>query len=243
MFKVLLSQFKNLDKLSNQNVGVFATNTIPISLTSQQQGHKLIYDGARAANTIPQAVEGMRQWCPTVIDIGHINSTTPEGKKNIEEILEVFHTSTNYSAQAGVVRSWPTTSRQKPTIEQVAKSAVSVFEQDKYGRPHINKLTQFIVCWAHPYTVEWAEWSNAAKEARALASQYNKPIYADITLSFSPIARLVNNKPLDADRAMWMLTELYMHKFDGVLITGVEGDELERPFYESILNALNQINS
>lgn len=244
MFKVLLSgQFKNSDKLANPDVGVLVANTIPVSLTSQQQGQKLIYDGARAANTIPQSVGGMRQWRPTIIDIDHINGSIPAGKESIEEILKVFHSSTNYSTQVGLVRSWPTVSKQKPTIEQVAKSAVALYEQDKYGKPHINKLTQFTACWVHPYTAEWSEWSSAAKEAWILAATHNKPVYADTTLMFHPMAH-VGSKPIDANRVMWMLTELYMHKYDGVIVRGYEEDEeLSMVFYEAIMNALNQINS
>ncbi len=223
MFKILLP---NTAKLSNPDLGLFNFNFIPQSRTSDERPKQYVFNGSKACSI--SILEVQAQW-PVVFDVRHLEQSDA-GRHNIEEILASFHNNTNHSMQVGFIQPWAPLN-----TEQTRQLIELPFQRNRYGKPNILKLIQFIVCGAYGYP-KWDEWSVMLRASHEAASKYHKPIYASLTPTM-----YLTNKAIDLDKLRWIILEVYRHQYDGVILHSQKEDKYD-VYYELLLTALNQIN-
>ena len=132
--------------------------------------------------------------------------------------------------QVGLIQPWT------PLNAEQTKQLVELpFQHNRYGKPNILKLIQFIVCGAYGYH-KWDEWSIMLKASHEAASQYYKPVYAGLTSTM-----YLTGKVIDPDKMMWIIMEVYKHQYDGIMLYNYEECNSD-VYYEVFLTALNQIN-
>ena len=237
MFRILISQIDNV----NPKIGLLPVNYIPIEWTSLLKGGRPIYDGGMAHNHIMSKLDDqIKTIFPSMIDIGHINCTSNEGRHHIAELCEIYHNLSGYGSQVGFCKLWPTSSKTL-AADKIVASISRPFQQDRYGQPNVLKLIQFITCWAHPFTTVWDEWEELLEASITEASKYHKPVYADMSVLFHPTSKALAGKLIEPSRLKTMLKRIYSAGFDGVMIRDY-GPELKVAYYEAILSSLNQIN-
>jgi hypothetical protein len=125
--------------------------------------------------------------------------------------------------------------------EQARRSIELQFAQDRYNKPELIKQIQFVVCWAHSYTEDWDEWQTVLRTSAETAKQYDRPMYADMTVEYHPEAKTTVGI-VEGKRLVWMVGEAYNEGFDGVIIRSHKMPKLETEHYEAALSVLNRIN-
>jgi len=213
-------------KLSSPNLGLLNFNFIPQSRTSNERPKHFVFDGSKACS-IPIS-EVQTEW-PVVFDISYLRPSDA-GRHHTEEILASFHNNTNHSMQVGLVQPWA------PLNAEQTKQLIELpFQRNRYGKPDILKLIQFIVCGACGYS-KWDEWSMMLKASYEAASQYHKPVYAGLTSRM-----YATNEVIDPDKMIWIIMEVYRHQYDGIVLYNYEEFNSD-VYHELFLTALNQIN-
>ena len=228
MFKIFLSsKFKNVDDIIKPSLGLCRINFIQQDLIT--------------TDPLDLYMPGQFKYgCPALIDVSKIPHHTHSGRVNIDRILQLFHAATGYGCQVGTTRLWPSSTK-KIGPEEVQHAVSMLFEQDKRGKPELYKSIQFTVCWAHPFTTVWADWTAGIQRALSSARHKLLPAYAELAVAYHPSCTM-RGKIVNLDQLIWMLREVHAAGYDGAIINSPYDVALPSDCWEAFINMLNQIN-
>ena len=240
MFRILLSSgFSNASTLANPKIGLIKADFVSSDQTGVAKGSKVVYDPCKTINFFETKKDELRG--PVILDTQHIDHQSHDGRTALGQMMGALHAATGHTLQAGFARLWPAMAHSKPSQSQAEDLVMMPYKQNRYGEPDVARSTQFIICWAHPFTTSWSEWEDYIAAVAAVTKPLGKPIYADITLKFHPLLKPLQNKPVDPDKLSTMIHKAYHNKYDGVFLRNGHGT-FDAPYHQAASNVLNQIN-
>ena len=249
MFRLLLSsQYHNLSDLVNYQLNMLRLNFIDIGMTSTDHAGHPKFDIHKCINTIGSGVNNKIQLnCPTMFDVEHIESSV-SGRQSIYDMLLALHQATHWGTQAGFTKSYRSGAQVMKDVltpEQINNIITFPYINDRFGNPSPLDLSQFIVCWAHPYTDNREIWENLLRNSIQQVQQYHRPVYADITHAYHNECKLkeLRGKLVEPDELIWMIQKAYEYRYSGVILRPNTQITIEpnSKHYEAITNVMNQI--